>query len=744
MRTTLPLMFLAATGVVLAATDDPGAGAPQWGTDGLPVTDVELWTDLTPALADGAGGVWVPLATHPPYVQHLDSEGQRTLGTTGAILSGASVEVFGGPYVVPDGTGGVIAGWLETRSGWNSRVFVQRLDAGGNRLWDAGGGDMDGIALTTADAWHSTSHVRMASDGAGGAVLSWGWGGQTLRVQRVNSAGVPQWDTFGNTLLVAAGSLWDSQIVADGTGGAIVAWSDGAEFDPNRSVFATRVDGTGVRPAGWPAAGTVLSGAGGPTNRVSILSDGAGGAFVTWIDARSVTDDPPLYGHRVLADGSLPWGVTNGRLLASRTSNGDAAALAPDGAGGFIATWQVGSGDGNDTQVVAQRFDADGSPLWNAGTPVVVCTDPSTQKEARIVASGAGGAIVVWTDLRGAAWGSSDGTVRAQRLGPDGSLLWGAAADGVILSGDPAGAPSRPVAVGDAADGAIVVWRGFEGSQQVTYAQRVADATGPGPVSQFLLVRKVVGTPNAKKPSKSRWTLSATLDTGGDPAAFASAAHLEIGGYVRDVSLVADRKGVLRYRGGGLDVAVAPSSVGSSKCALTVKVTGADALPLAQDGLLMVGLRCGDVDTGGSCVLARHRYAIGGALPERPVLVSAAKATIGGAGKDSFEASFVFTPAGHVPTPGDVEFAFGSTYRAVVLQGAFRKSGHVFRAPGRPGKAPAMVLDFTRGVATVSGSKMDLGPFAQGAQSVTITLGPVGESTTTAIRMVRKGRALRY
>ena len=136
------------------------------------------------------------------------------------------------------------------------------------------------VALCTAA--NDQAYPTIVSDGAGGAIVTWQdyRSGTTsdIYAQRVNAAGVPQWTANGVALCTAAGVQQSPTIVSDGAGGAIVTWQDlrgGTTYD----IYAQRVNAAGV-PL-WTADGVAQCTAGNDQLVPMIASDGAGGAIVT-------------------------------------------------------------------------------------------------------------------------------------------------------------------------------------------------------------------------------------------------------------------------------------------------------------------------------------------------------------------------------------------------------------------------------------------------------------------------------
>src|SRR5207245_658083 len=128
------------------------------------------------------------------------------------------------------------------RSGGSWDIYTQRVNAAGVPQWTA-----DGVALSIAAGDQTNS--QLVSDGSAGAIVAWqdyrNGGIPDIYAQRVNAAGVPQWTADGVAICTSAGVQEDPQLVSDGSAGAIVAWEDyrnGGIGD----IYAQRVNAAGV------------------------------------------------------------------------------------------------------------------------------------------------------------------------------------------------------------------------------------------------------------------------------------------------------------------------------------------------------------------------------------------------------------------------------------------------------------------------------------------------------------------
>ena len=365
------------------------------------------------------------------------------------------------PMIVPDGAGGAIVTWQDKRSGVLD-IYAQRLSAAGAPLWAT-----DGVALCTAA--NAQSVPTIASDGAGGAIITWqdarSGTSNDIYAQRVNAAGVPQWTANGVAVCTAAGDQDAPTIVSDGAGGAVVTWQD-ARSGSNNDIYAQRLNAAGVPQ--WTANGVALCTAANDQVGPTIDTDGAGGAIVTWQDFRSGTNND-IYAQRVNAVGVPQW-TANGVALCTAANYQNSPTIVSDGAGGAIVSWHDLRG-GSDYDIYAQRVNALGVTQWAAnGLPL--CTASLSQELPVTISDGAGGAIVGWEDGR-----SGHSHIYVQRVNGAGETQW--AVDGVDLCAANLD-EFLPTLASDGAGGAIVTWHDYRsGSNYDVYAQRVSVAGVP-------------------------------------------------------------------------------------------------------------------------------------------------------------------------------------------------------------------------------------------------------------------------
>ncbi len=141
--------------------------------------------------------------------------------------------------------------------------------------------DGNGICITSA----SQQYQRIVTDGENGAIVAFiaqESGGYCLYVQRLDAYGNPLWDSNGLKLRPSSNLNYPPiAMIPDGAGGAIVAWHD---YLPTEGIYAQRIDGNGNLL--WNPAGVAICTASGYQENSQLAADGAGGAYVVWQDMR--------------------------------------------------------------------------------------------------------------------------------------------------------------------------------------------------------------------------------------------------------------------------------------------------------------------------------------------------------------------------------------------------------------------------------------------------------------------------
>jgi hypothetical protein len=455
---------LAVAGITLTLLP-ASAASPSWPTDpgqNVPIAAIPI-THLAPKITtDGAGGAiiawqdarWGTTLDENIYAQHVSVQGD-VLWTANGIPVSDALGNQEDPQIASDGVGGAIIVWEDHRNG-NMDIYAQRVSGNGTAYWDS-----NGVAICVAE--NDQDGPRVISDGSGGAVITWTdtrGSAQDIYAQRIDADGDTLWAADGVPICTHSADQRYPGLTTDGASGAIIVWKD--MRDSIENIYARRVDADGV--AMWTVDGVPISTRPYYNWHPRIASDDAGGAIIGWTWAGSNDD---IYAQRVNPDGDTLW-PANGVAIAAAADDQRYPQIIPDGESGAIICWSDGRNDVAD--VYANRIDEFGNILWATdGVPVGVA--PNVQGGLQLVPDGVGGAIIAWYDDRNVQF---DPDIYAQRMDADGNSVW--AANGVAIST----AVDRqwiPQLVRSASGGAIITWedkrRPDESYDEDVYAQQV-------------------------------------------------------------------------------------------------------------------------------------------------------------------------------------------------------------------------------------------------------------------------------
>ena len=295
------------------------------------------------------------LVVSPETVVRFDSAGNQQFSTRLGQSTGGAV------HAAYDGAGGVFVAFLPYPS--TGRVLL-RVDRYGRVTFRspamaAGPSDME-VAITT----DASGNVLVAT------------GGDQVTLRKLSPTGA---ELFNRPITAVFGVKKNVGITHDDKGGAIVGWSDARRRPQAVDLFVQAVDATGR--ARWTADGVEIVRDPGNLGKLSVASDGVGGAYVGYATSASSVQ-------RVNKDGIPSW------TAPATLGAGRVPLLMRDGSGVFAVTRK--NGDGGPCLTVL-RLTGLGAPLSPDGAktvgtciytvpifPVIVRTQP----------------VIIYTDTR--------------------------------------------------------------------------------------------------------------------------------------------------------------------------------------------------------------------------------------------------------------------------------------------------------------------------------------------------------
>jgi hypothetical protein len=376
------------------------SGTIAWDPNGLPVCAATGTQSSPDILADGAFGAIVAWrddrnGTGDVFAQRIDTQGQPLwLGGGIALAASAGNELF--PTIISDLSPGVvtlpgfIVSYFDRTIGQPPVLKVQHVDISGSALWVAA--STGGVVVTSSTGQKGNSSIT--TDGVGavqaakGAVIAWDemrdsvtW--QDLYVNRVSAAGAVQWGPSGIVICGLPSLSTNACVTNVGADKVVVAWED--TRNGNTDLYAQKLDSSGA--ALWTDQGLPIVMASGSDLTPKVLADGAGGALVFWRRGARV------YGQRLNSNGVGQW--LGGAPVASVDGAVELSDAVSDGAGGAIVSGVDARSGAHDVYV--QRVDPAGNSLWNARAWQYA---PREQIQTVLAGDGAGGTVAAWRDAR--------------------------------------------------------------------------------------------------------------------------------------------------------------------------------------------------------------------------------------------------------------------------------------------------------------------------------------------------------
>ena len=360
-----------------------------WDPAGVPICVAPKIQRLGGLTSDGEGGaiiVWSDARDNPfePYPYPIDIYAQR-IDSTGNVrwqVNGMPIctaeEQQNGPVVCSDGEGGAIIAWMDER-GFLLDVYAQRISHDGEILWDSNGVVVQPDSICTPGP-------KIVSDTKGGAILrfcSW--------VQRIDGNGNSLWGSEGILPLSLSAGIYD--IDKDGLGGIVLALVRWLASSNEYYIYVQRIDSSGNRL--WGDEGVLVSKYAGRQTVPRIVSDGAGGAIVSWV-AQDPGEFGQLYVQRIDSNGTAVW-TTNGVSVEDSCTQ-LIFGMVTDNCGGADIYYTV---DGK-KYLYAQRINENGEFLWGDEGVMLSSRDFEPVPSLEInwgATDGDGGLLVVWYEL---------------------------------------------------------------------------------------------------------------------------------------------------------------------------------------------------------------------------------------------------------------------------------------------------------------------------------------------------------
>jgi len=371
------------------------------------------------------------------------ADGHVLWNATRATLVSASVFKEGSVQMVSDGDGGAIAVFqAEMRTGehaGDTEIFAQRLGKSGRLEWKNG----ERSVVVASSNWQERSPQIVPSE-KGSFIIVYELGTSTgehagdidISGNRIDINGNLLWKAEGSTGISNGDGLERSPVaISDGSGGALVFFEAEArtgEMAGVGAILGQRIDSSGKRLWNEGQFPSVVAMTDWAEKKPVAISDGLGGAFVLFERQGlkgEYRGDVDVAAQHVDANGNALWENTQGLPLGDSKHLESNIQAVSDGAGGFIAVFEVAPPQGENAgnaNLYGQRVNAKGVPLWNNGNPILFGASQWHDSGFQLKPDGQGGVFLVFEQHAPHGQNAGDVDLAGVHVNADGQHVWGA------------------------------------------------------------------------------------------------------------------------------------------------------------------------------------------------------------------------------------------------------------------------------------------------------------------------------
>jgi hypothetical protein len=277
-------------------------------------------------------------------------------------------------------------------------------------------------------------------------------GDKDVFIQKINVDGEKLWGENGATVVATPGRQEDPMVISDGAGGAFVVWID-YRYEPYYGdIFGQYVNSNGE--VMWDETGVPLSIAFGRQDALNVCPDGNGGAFVIWND-QSIAQYGHTYGTHLTTIQSEIIAPETGVPILEGPGSRSSVSIETGGVGFATLVFEQRN-EIEERDIYSQRIDSACNTIWSASDEngVVICSADGDQFKAKVNDITSSVSAVVWEDRRN---GEASKDIYFQFIDEDGNVLL--QNDGIVICDDP-GNQNNPRVKAENGD-AFVVWEDF-------------------------------------------------------------------------------------------------------------------------------------------------------------------------------------------------------------------------------------------------------------------------------------------
>ncbi|MCA0430046.1 MAG: T9SS type A sorting domain-containing protein [Bacteroidetes bacterium] len=314
-------------------------GVAQWATNGVAVCTKSLNQESSKIISDGAGGaivVWEDSINGALdiFAQRINSSGVPLWTTGGVAICTAPLDQIR-PRLQPDNLGGAFIVWQDRRGALNYDIYAQHINASGIVMWPANG-------IVVCNAINTQTRPKLRGDGNNGVIIAWQDKRNALDfdlyAQRLDALGNIKWAANGIVVCNATGNQEELDLTNENIpNGIVICWTDHRSLISNNSdIYIQKIDTLGNNV--WASNGVALSSSFLDQKNSNIVGDGTGGAIVVWQDSIA-GNQWDIRSQKVNSNGLQQWAL-NGIAVSDHSTSQTQPVNISSFAGSCIYAWE--------------------------------------------------------------------------------------------------------------------------------------------------------------------------------------------------------------------------------------------------------------------------------------------------------------------------------------------------------------------------------------------------------------------
>jgi len=256
--------------------------------------------------------------------------------------------------VVPDDEGGVYVFWIETQ---NSKriIMCQHINKEGKGDWEGENSTQQDKIIEISNNAHNVTTYSVTKVNNNSVYIAWQTqkSSKDIYHQLIDNKGRSLWGRGGKQITSLRGNQFDPQSICfDST--IILSWTN--EQSNNSDIYVQKYDMTG-RPL-WNKYGIPVIKYRGRQFGQHIVSDGKGGAIISWIDRRDKSALADIYAQRVDSKGKIVWDSLGVGVALNHNTPKSYLSLIEDEAGSVVVIFK--NSRNNKSKIYGQKIFSTG------------------------------------------------------------------------------------------------------------------------------------------------------------------------------------------------------------------------------------------------------------------------------------------------------------------------------------------------------------------------------------------------